>query len=41
MTYQAVMDTLSTDAQKFLNEAYNDVPTLITQMIEAQVNQKK
>lgn len=41
MTYQAVIDTLSTDAQKFLNEAYNDVPALITQMIEAQVNQKK
>lgn len=41
MTYQAVMDTLSTDAQKFLNEAYNDVPKLIESMIEAQVNQSK
>ena len=41
MTYQSVMDTLSTDAQKFLNEAYNDVPKLIESMIEAQVNQSK
>ena len=41
MTYQAVMNTLSADAQKFLNEAYKDVPTLITQMIEAQINKSK
>jgi hypothetical protein len=41
MTYQAVLDTLSADAQKFLNEAYNDVPTLVTQMIEAQINKSK
>ncbi len=41
MTYQAVMNTLSADAQKFLNEAYKDVPTLVTQMIEAQINKSK
>ena len=41
MTYQAVMNTLSADAQKFLDEAYKDVPTLVTQMIEAQINKSK
>ena len=41
MTYQSVMNILSADAQKFLNEAYNDVPTLITQMIEAEINKSK
>lgn len=41
MTYQAVMNTLSADVQKFLNEAYKDVPTLVTQMIEAQINKSK
>ena len=41
MTYQSVMNILSADTQKFLNEAYNDVPTLITQMIEAEINKSK
>jgi hypothetical protein len=41
MTYQSVMNVLNADAQKFLNEAYADVPALITQMIEAQVNKNK
>ena len=41
MTYQSVMNVLNTDTQKFLNEAYNDVPALVTQMIEAQVNKNK
>lgn len=41
MTYQSVMNVLNADAQKFLNEAYNDVPALVTQMIEAQVNKNK
>ena len=41
MTYQSVMNILSADAQKFLNEAYNDIPTLITQMIEAEINKSK
>lgn len=41
MTYQSVMNVLNADTQKFLNEAYNDVPALVTQMIEAQVNKNK
>ena len=41
MTYQSVMSVLNTDAQKFLSEAYTDVPALVTQMIEAQVNKNK
>lgn len=41
MTYDSVMSVLSTDAMKFLNETYNDVPKLIESMIEAQVNKNK
>jgi hypothetical protein len=41
MTYDSVMNVLSADAMKFLNETYNDVPKLIESMIEAQVNKNK
>lgn len=41
MTYDSVMSVLSTDAMKFLNETYNDVPKLIESMIEAQVSKNK
>ena len=41
MTYNAVVNVLGADVQKYLKESYNDVPTLIKQMIEAQINKSK
>lgn len=40
-TYQAVIDTLSEEAQKYLPEVVGDLQTYITQKIEASVNQNK
>ena len=40
-TYQAVIATLSEEAQKYLPEVVGDLQTYITQKIEASVNQKK
>ena len=40
-TYQAVIATLSEDAQKYLPEVVGDLQTYITQKIEASVNQNK
>lgn len=40
-TYQAVIATLSEEAQKYLPEVVGDLQTYITQKIEANVNQNK
>lgn len=40
-TYQAVIATLSEEAQKYLPEVVGDLQTYITQKIEASVNQNK
>lgn len=40
-TYQAVVATLSEEAQKYLPEVVGDLQTYITQKIEASVNQNK
>lgn len=40
-TYQAVIATLSEEAQKYLPEVVGDLQTYITQKIEASVNQHK
>lgn len=40
-TYQAVIATLSEEAQKYLPEMVGDLQTYITQKIEASVNQNK
>lgn len=40
-TYQAVIATLSDEAQKYLPEVVGDLQTYITQKIEASVNQNK
>lgn len=40
-TYQAVIATLSEEAQKYLPEIVGDLQTYITQKIEASVNQNK
>lgn len=40
-TYQAVIATLSEEAQKYLSEVVGDLQTYITQKIEASVNQNK
>lgn len=40
-TYQAVIVTLSEEAQKYLPEVVGDLRTYITQKIEASVNQNK
>ena len=40
-TYQAVIATLSKEAQKYLPEVVGDLQTYITQKIEASVNQNK
>ena len=40
-TYQAVIATLSEEAQKYLPEVVGDLRTYITQKIEASVNQNK
>lgn len=40
-TYQAVIVTLSEEAQKYLPEVVGDLQTYITQKIEASVNQNK
>ena len=40
-TYQAVIATLSEEAQKYLLEVVGDLQTYITQKIEASVNQNK
>lgn len=40
-TYQAVIATLSDEAQKYLPEIVGDLQTYITQKIEASVNQNK
>lgn len=40
-TYQAVIATLSDEAQKYLPEVVGDLQTYITQKIEARVNQNK
>lgn len=40
-TYQAVIATLSDEAQKYLPEVVGDLQTYITQKIEANVNQNK
>ena len=40
-TYQAVIATLSEEAQKYLPEVVGDLQTHITQKIEASVNQNK
>lgn len=40
-TYQAVIATLSDEAQKYLPEVVGDLQTYITQKIEAGVNQNK
>lgn len=40
-TYQAVIATLSEEAQKYLPEVMGDLQTYITQKIEASVNQNK
>lgn len=40
-TYQAVIVTLSDEAQKYLPEVVGDLQTYITQKIEASVNQNK
>lgn len=41
MTYDAVMKTLSAEAQKYLSEAVGDLNDYITNAIEAQVNINK
>ena len=40
-TYQAVIATLSEEAQKYLPEVVGDLQTYITQKIEASVNRNK
>lgn len=40
-TYQAVIATLSEEAQRYLPEVVGDLQTYITQKIEASVNQNK
>ena len=40
-TYNAVMDILSEEAKKYLNEAIGDLNLYITQKIEAEVNVNK
>lgn len=40
-TYQAIIATLSEEAQKYLPEVVGDLQTYITQKIEASVNQNK
>lgn len=40
-TYQAVIATLSEEAQRYLPEMVGDLQTYITQKIEASVNQNK
>lgn len=40
-TYQAVIATLSEEAQKYLPEVVGDLQTYITQKIETSVNQNK
>lgn len=40
-TYQAIIATLSDEAQKYLPEVVGDLQTYITQKIEASVNQNK
>ena len=40
-TYQAVIATLSEEAQKYLPEVVGDLQTYITQKIEASINQNK
>lgn len=40
-TYQAVIATLSEEAQKYLPEVVGDLQTYVTQKIEASVNQNK
>ena len=40
-TYQAVIATLSEEAQKYLPEVVGDLQTYITQKLEASVNQNK
>ena len=41
LSYDAVMDILSVDAQKYLNEAVGDLNAYITKTIEAKVNLNK
>lgn len=41
MTADAVKKILSADAQKYLNETYGDVSTLILEKIEAEVAKNK
>ena len=40
-TYEAVMAIITDDAQKYLQEITNDIPTLITNLIEAKIAEAK
>lgn len=40
-TYEAVMAIVTDDAQKYLKEITNDVPTLVTNLIESKVSEAK
>ena len=40
-TYEAVMAIVTDDAQKYLKEITNDVPTLVTNLIEAKISETK
>lgn len=41
MTYNAVINVLSSDAKEYLTNIYGDLSTYITNMIEAEVNRNK
>ena len=40
-TYEAVMAIVTDDAQKYLKEITNDVPTLVTNLIESKISEAK
>jgi hypothetical protein len=40
-SYTAIMEVLSEDAKEYLTEAYGDLSTYITNLIEAKVNRAK
>ena len=41
MTYNAVINVLSSDAKTYLSNIYGDLNKYITNMIEAEVNKNK